>query len=63
MDRPGDYHTESEKISYDITYIKNLIKMIPKNLFIKQTHRFQKSVLQLPLGEITVGKEELGGWE
>ena len=44
-----DYYTEwtqvgrEGKISYDITYIWILMKMIPKNLFIKQkgTHRFQ----------------------
>ena len=34
--------TEKDKY-YDITYMWNLIKMIQKNLFIKQkqTHRFQ----------------------
>ena len=38
MDGPRDYHTERSKsktISYEITYIWNLIKMVQKNLFNK----------------------------
>ena len=43
MDGPGDYHTKWSKsererqISYDITYMQNLKKMIQMNLFTKQT--------------------------
>ena len=41
MDGPRDYHTEysesdrQRQISYDITYVWTLIKMIQKHLFIK----------------------------
>jgi len=46
MDGPRDYHSEvrqTEKEKDHITYMWNLIKMVEKNLFIKQkeTHRFQ----------------------
>ena len=48
MDGPRDYRPKSSKldierqISYEITNMWNLIKMIQKNLFTreKQTHRF-----------------------
>ena len=50
MDGPRDCHTKGSKshrerqISYDITYMWNLKKMIQMNLFTKQkqTHRLQK---------------------
>ena len=51
MDRPRDYHTKwnnsdkERQISYDSTYMWNLIKMIQKNLFTKQ---ILKSNLWLP---------------
>ena len=44
MNGPGDYHTKLSKsdgerqISYDITYMWYLKKMIQMNLFIKQKH-------------------------
>ena len=52
MDRPRDYHTKWSKsdrerqISYDITYMQNLKKMIQMNLFIKQqqSHRYRKQI-------------------
>ena len=50
VDGPRDYHTKRSKsdretqISYDITYMLNLKKMIQMNLFTnqKQTHRHRK---------------------
>ena len=54
MDRPRDYHTKwnnsdkERQISYDSTYMWNLIKMIQKNLFTKQ---ILKSNLWLPKGK------------
>ena len=64
------YHTELSKadregkISYDITYIWILIKIIQKNLFIKQkeTHRFEAK-LMVTIGETNVGMVESEGWE
>ena len=44
MDGPRDYHTKCIKsdrerqISYDITYMWNLKKMLQMNLFTKQKH-------------------------
>ena len=37
MDGPRDSHRERQ-VSYDITYMWNLIKRIQKNLFTKQTN-------------------------
>ena len=57
MDGPKDYHSKWSKserqMTYDITYICNLIKMIQRNLFTKQkwVHRFQKTNLWLPKGK------------
>ena len=55
MDGPRDYHTEGSKteqerqIPYDKTYIWNLIKKMPKNLFIKQKQtQILKLILWLP---------------
>ena len=40
MDGPRDYHTiksnREKQVSYDITYMWNLIKMIQMSLFVKQ---------------------------
>ena len=55
MDGPRDFHTKRSKsdrerqVSYDITYMWNLIKMIQMSLFTKQkqTNRSQKSNLWL----------------
>ena len=52
VDGPRDYHTKWSKsdrerqISYDITYMWNLIKMIQMNFFTKQkqTHRSQNQI-------------------
>ena len=44
MDGPRDFilsEVSQRQISYDIAYMWNLMKMIQKSLFIKQTHRFQ----------------------
>ena len=40
------------------------IKMIQKNIFIKQkqTHRFQTNPM-VTIGETVAGREELGEWE
>ena len=70
MDGPRDYHTEWSKsdrerqISYDITYMWNLIKMIQINLFTKQeqTHRLGKQTYGYQRGKV-VGRDKLGGWD
>ena len=57
MDGPRDYYTKWSKsdkerqISYDITYIWNLIKMIQINLFTKQ-----KQTQILKLNMVTEGE-------
>ena len=60
MDGPRDHYTKLGKsdrerqISYDITYVWNLIKMVQKNLFIKQTNSLiLKSNLRLPKGNFS----------
>ena len=52
------------QISYYSTYMWNLIKIIQKNLFMKQkqTHRFQNQSM-VTIGKIIEGREELGGWD
>ena len=59
-DRPRDYHTKWARhrhISYDVTYMWNLKKMIQMNLCIKQkqTHWLHKTNLWL--------SQEKGRWE
>ena len=67
---PRVCHTEWSKsdkerqISYDITYMWNLIKMIQINLFTKQeqTHRLGKQTYGYQRGKV-VGRDKLGGWD
>ena len=70
MNGARDYHSEwskSKKNKYhmNITYMWNLIKIIQKNLFIKQkqTHRFQNQAYGYHRWNHWAGREELGGWE
>ena len=47
MNGPRDYHTKPDKeISYDITYIESLFKMMQMKLFTKQryTYWFRKQI-------------------
>ena len=52
------------QVSYDVTCMWNLIKMIQKTLFTKQkwTHRFLNQTYGYPRGN--VGEtDKLGGWD
>ena len=41
MNGPRDYHTKPDKeISYDITYIESLFKMMQMKLFTKQRYTY-----------------------
>ena len=69
MDGPRGYHTECSKpdrerqISYDITYMWNLKKMIQMNLFTKQkqTYRLRKQTcLTKRKGWV---RDKLGVWD
>jgi len=54
------------QISYDITYIWNLIKMIENNWFIKQKqpHRFGNQTYGYQRGSCGGGmRDKLGGWD
>ena len=59
MDITRDYHTKWSKsdierqISYDISYMWNLRKIIQMNLFTKQkkTHRLQKQISGYQIGK------------
>ena len=51
MDGPRDYHTDIS----DIPYTWNLIKMIQKNLFIKQKQRDFETQLIVTIGETMGG--------
>ena len=69
MDRPRDCHTKWSKsdrerqISYDITYMWNLKKMVQMNLFTKQkqTHKHGKQAYGYQRGK--VGRDKLGVWD
>lgn len=51
-------------VSYDITFMWNLIKMIQKNLFIKQKLKDFKIKFRMTKGEtMEVGRNKLGGWD
>ena len=70
MNGPRDYHTKWSKsdrerqISYDITSMWNLIKMIQMKLF---TNRKRLTDLEIKLmvtrGEMWGGSDKLGGWD
>ena len=54
--------TRERQISYDITYMLNIIKII-KNIYrTEKNHRFQNQSYNYH-GEIIGGREELEGWE
>ena len=55
---------ESQRQIYYITCMWNPIKIIQKNVFIKQkkTHKTSKSNLGLPKGKL-VEEEQMGGWD
>ena len=63
MDGPRDSHTNCSnsdrvrRISYDITYMWNLKKMIQMNLFTKQkwTHRLRKQTYGYQMGKVGGG--------
>ena len=65
MDGSRDFHTNQSKserqISYDITNMCNLIKIIQRNLFIKQklTQRFGNQTDDYQRGNIE-GEDKLG---
>ena len=71
MDGPRDYHTKWSKsngerqISYAITYMWNLKKMIQMNLFTKQeqTHRLQKQTYSYQRGKVGGGRDKLRVWD
>ena len=50
--------TEKRQISYDITYVWNLKKMIQMNLFTKQkqTHRLRKQSYSYQRGKVEAGE-------
>jgi len=60
MGEPRDFHTRcsqsvrERQISYDITYMWNLKKMIKINLFTKhkQTHRLRKQIYGYQRGKV-----------
>ena len=67
VDGPGDYYTklDSEKqISYEITHMWNLIKMMQKNLSTKQkqTQRFWNQTFHYQRVNI-VGRDGVRGWD
>ena len=70
MNGPRDYHPKRSKpdrerqISYDITYMWNLKKMIQMNLFSKQkqTHRPKKQTYGYQRGNVG-GSDKLGDWD
>ena len=69
MDGPRDYHTKGSKsgrerqLSYDITFLWNLKKMIQMNLFTKQkqTYRHRKQAYGYQRGKW--GRDKLGVWD
>ena len=70
MGGPGDYHTKWSKsdrerqISYDITYMQNILKMIQMNLSTKQkqTHRPREWTYGYQGGR-GKGRDRLGVWD
>ena len=70
MDGPRDYYTKwyksdrERQVSYDITYMWNIIKTIQVNLLTKQTDlKIKLDCLILKHGEDMAGSAELGDWD
>ena len=57
--------TETNQISYDITHMWNLNKIIQMNLFTKQkqTHRHRKQIYGYQKGKVEEWEDKLGIWD